>query len=84
MSTKKPVLVGRSQEKPQGLSQVHWFTLAPMAVAQSRFATCLTCPQLNSAKFCRVCWCYMPAKTKLAAFACPEDKWAAVPNYREA
>lgn len=45
-------------------------------VAEKRYAICLECPFLTElTKQCKKCGCFMQLKTKLAAAACPINKW---------
>lgn len=62
---------------------IRWRTFVDLETSKWRYSQCLTCPRLNSMKFCRECGCFMPAKTKLAAFDCPLGKWPAESNYLE-
>lgn len=49
---------------------------ASVEVSDSRFAICLSCPELlESTKQCKKCGCFMAAKTKLEAATCPLGKW---------
>lgn len=44
--------------------------------SEARLEICLGCDQLNQlTKQCKVCLCYMPAKTMLAISECPLHKW---------
>jgi hypothetical protein len=41
-----------------------------------RMAICMNCSDFNSSfKICKVCKCYMPAKTHLKAAECPKKNW---------
>lgn len=43
---------------------------------EDRFAICKNCDQFwDAVKVCKVCKCYMPAKTKLQDSRCPLRKW---------
>ena len=43
-----------------------------------RFAICKSCEQLNTTfNTCKLCNCYMPAKTKFASAFCPDKRWTA-------
>lgn len=44
-------------------------------LAKKRFAICKECPQLSKKDTCKVCGCYMPAKTKSKRSECPEKHW---------
>lgn len=52
-------------------------------VRSLRFAICKSCDDLNT-KFnintCKICHCFMPAKTYLAAASCPVGRWLAEPD----
>ena len=42
-----------------------------------RFAICKSCDQLNTTlNTCKICHCYMPAKTKFASAFCPNKRWS--------
>lgn len=42
-----------------------------------RMAICNTCEDFNSTvKTCKICHCYMPAKTTFAESFCPVKRWA--------
>lgn len=47
-------------------------------IAEERYNTCKTCINFTSLKFCALCNCYMPFKTKLKYKQCPAGKWLAV------
>ena len=43
---------------------------------QERIAICNSCPELNdSLRQCKVCLCFVDAKTKLKSSSCPVKKW---------
>ena len=43
---------------------------------QERIAICNACPELNhTLRQCKVCLCFVDAKTKLKSSYCPEKKW---------
>ena len=45
-------------------------------LAESRYNTCLSCPELiKLTKTCKKCGCFMAAKTKLQDATCPLNKW---------
>ena len=46
--------------------------------AEKRYEICKQCEHLTSLKFCDVCNCFMPAKTKTSWVKCPIDKWGIV------
>jgi recombinational DNA repair protein RecR len=48
-------------------------------IRSQRFEICKNCDQLRSAEFCKLCGCYMPAKTWLSGASCPLKKWVAIP-----
>lgn len=44
--------------------------------AKQRYSHCKSCEHFNqSAKICRVCNCFMPAKVAIAGQNCPISKW---------
>ena len=48
-------------------------------VALERLSICLGCPELiRLTKQCKICKCFMDAKTKLPNASCPLNKWEAV------
>ncbi len=44
------------------------------SVRQQRISTCESCDKFKL-YFCTVCNCYMPFKTRIALYSCPEGKW---------
>lgn len=48
---------------------------------KERIAICNACPELNDTlRQCKVCLCFVDAKTKLKSSSCPEKKWHPVFN----
>ena len=48
----------------------------PDHIAEERLNICLSCEKLyKPTKSCKLCGCFMIAKTKLANQACPVKKW---------
>ncbi len=46
-----------------------------------RFAICKSCDQLNTTfNTCKICNCYMPAKTKFVLSFCPNKRWSVADN----
>lgn len=45
------------------------------AIRERRFNICKNCEKINSLNFCKICKCFMPAKTWLAISDCPLKKW---------
>ena len=45
---------------------------------EQRFDICKSCDKLGERDFCKVCGCYMPAKTYLPHGSCPLGKWTAI------
>ena len=44
--------------------------------AEDRYNICLSCPELiNLTRQCKLCGCFMAAKTKLKHATCPLGKW---------
>ncbi|MDE7447815.1 MAG: hypothetical protein K2M51_02075 [Helicobacter sp.] len=51
---------------------------APKDIAQSRLQSCLECEKLvRATKQCRLCGCFVVAKTKMHKASCPLGKWGA-------
>ena len=48
-----------------------------------RMEICKSCEKLSPHSFCRMCGCFMPAKTKLANESCPIGKWSAIENEKK-
>jgi hypothetical protein len=49
------------------------------AVEQERYLICTNCELFESStKMCKDCWCFMPAKVKLAVVECPQLKWTKI------
>jgi len=45
-------------------------------IREKRLNICKSCDEFHkSTEFCRVCGCYMPAKTWIASQSCPLKKW---------
>ena len=45
-------------------------------VAQKRMEICMACPHRNThLNTCKVCTCYLPAKTKCMQCSCPKQYW---------
>ena len=40
-----------------------------------RYKTCKSCVYLSSQEFCKICGCYVKAKTKVDYAACPTGYW---------
>jgi hypothetical protein len=46
-------------------------------VKLQRLEICNSCDSFNkTVKTCKICHCYMPAKTMFASASCPSSKWA--------
>jgi hypothetical protein len=50
-------------------------SLAPGEVANERLGVCLSCEELGALDRCRVCGCFVRAKTVLNNMECPLGKW---------
>jgi hypothetical protein len=60
-------------ENQQTLKKVFF---AEDTVIDSRMETCRQCENFNSNfSTCKICRCFMPAKTKLLIATCPVKKW---------
>jgi len=44
-------------------------------IAKKRIAICIDCDKLNKKNYCKLCGCYMPAKTKSPKSHCRDKKW---------
>jgi len=44
----------------------------------ARLEICKSCDQFHKTEFCKVCSCYMPAKTWLPYSKCPMSKWGVI------
>lgn len=42
---------------------------------QERMKICEKCPELTRFKTCKICKCFMPAKTLMRNMKCPLGKW---------
>lgn len=48
-------------------------------VREERFSICKSCDEFHkTTEFCKVCGCYMPAKTWIASTSCPIKKWVKI------
>ena len=48
-------------------------------IREERFNICKSCEEFHkTTEFCRVCGCYMPAKTWIASTSCPIKKWVKI------
>lgn len=57
-------------------ADVNWAT---EETATQRYEICKACPELIAlTKQCKLCLCFMPAKTKLQEATCPIEKWTNV------
>ncbi len=64
------------------VNQIYQF-ITPKEIRQERIDICETCEYLNKAYFCKVCKCYMPAKTWVPNAICPMSKWNTVENHKK-
>jgi hypothetical protein len=45
-------------------------------IQKERIAICNSCPDLNpKIRQCKICWCFVDAKTTLKDAECPAKKW---------
>lgn len=45
-------------------------------IQKERIAICNSCPDLNAkVRQCKICWCFVDAKTTLKDAECPVKKW---------
>lgn len=47
----------------------------PHDLVERRRELCAVCPERTERNTCKVCGCYLPAKTELARESCPLEKW---------
>ena len=60
------------------MSMLNRVIIAKESVSTERYNICLECDNLRKTiKICKLCGCFMPAKTKLPWAECPDDppKW---------
>ena len=52
------------------------FKTVDQKIKMSRLTTCRSCDKfISKLNTCKVCKCYLPAKTMFAEAECPENKW---------
>jgi len=51
--------------------------LVPASKRTARLKACAACPELDRDGQCRVCTCFVSAKSRLATETCPLKKWPA-------
>ena len=44
-------------------------------IAKSRLEMCINCPNFTIMHTCKLCGCYLPAKTRSLSSQCPINKW---------
>lgn len=52
-------------------------------VRTERLDVCKTCDQFHKSEFCKLCGCYMPAKSWLPHSSCPMKKWLPIQISKE-
>ena len=52
-----------------------WDTLSTPAETEDRLDICNRCEELTEDRQCRVCTCFVDAKTMLTTEKCPKNKW---------
>lgn len=53
--------------------------IADTTTEEIRYKICETCEHFeHHTKICKDCWCFMPAKVKIAIAECPKDKWSSI------
>jgi hypothetical protein len=58
------------------ITEIPVMLLANDQVQKERIAICNSCPDLNNTiRQCKLCLCFVDAKTKLKNQGCPADKW---------
>lgn len=53
-------------------------TIATGAEQDARMDKCLKCEELNEHAQCRICTCFVQAKTFLTMESCPKKKWGQI------
>ena len=43
--------------------------------SSDKYKICLDCDNLNAAKICKKCWCFIPFKVMIKGTECPINKW---------
>jgi hypothetical protein len=58
--------------------------IATKEEAEARMEICRACDSFSKGlKTCGQCGCFMPAKTKLRAVACPLNKWKSISFHKD-
>lgn len=65
------------QKLAQQTESVINFVKLPEEDRNARLEICRTCEHFSSMQFCKLCGCYMPAKTYMPGQSCPMRKWVA-------
>lgn len=69
----KSKLAEKSKNLSQGIIDI---VKAPDEVRESRLSICRSCDNLHAkSELCKLCGCYVPAKTWLPSSSCPINKW---------
>lgn len=76
--------VDKLKEKLNSVSQKIDEALAPEDIKEQRITICKECDQfIKITSQCKMCGCYMPAKTSLANSSCPLRKWGKISKEHE-
>ena len=43
--------------------------------SKEKMEICNNCERLSKARFCKICGCFMPIKTRVPFLRCPLNKW---------
>lgn len=52
-------------------------------IVDKRMSICSSCEHISITKQCKLCGCFMPAKTLLANAGCPIGKWNREDGFKE-
>ena len=67
--------MGKLEEIISGWKNYVFKNPAMEEIAKQRVRKCLECDKLKKNYTCRICGCYIPAKTRSERSKCPEKKW---------
>lgn len=76
--------VDKLKEKLNSVSQKIDEAMAPEYIKEQRINICKECDQfIKITSQCKMCGCYMPAKTALSGSTCPLRKWGKISKEHE-
>ena len=67
--------MGRLSEIYNGWKNYTFKSLEIEELAKNRAKICVSCNKLRRNNTCKICGCYIPAKTRSLKSKCPEKKW---------